>query len=251
MEPETPDRNWSSRLYRETNMGKPKIAEEKPCKICGKVGLRQSDRCSRCSSKNQRERDKKVIDYIVGDFKCWICGYDKCKQALDFHHVNPDEKLFGVSREFHRNMEDFVTEIKKCVLVCCRCHREIHAAVIPSEVVKGIHSEEWGKRNFDANHLREIFNIRTRPDLMNRRKEDRLKRKELLEAEKQKRKSMRRCARPSIEVLQELVFKFPTTHIGKMFGVTDNAVKKWYRYYKLDYPKRGYWAKLRAGKIDQ
>lgn len=29
--------------------------------------------------------------------KCEICGYDKCQDALVFHHEDPSEKEFGLS----------------------------------------------------------------------------------------------------------------------------------------------------------
>jgi len=40
-------------------------------------------------------------------------------------------------------------------------------------------------------------------------------------------KSQRRVERPSLEELLELVRKYPFTKIGEMFGVTDNAIRKW------------------------
>lgn len=57
---------------------------------------------------------------------CAICGYDKCPSALDFHHTNPSDKKFVVSvRNMGLTDERLVDEINKCILLCCRCHREI------------------------------------------------------------------------------------------------------------------------------
>lgn len=28
---------------------------------------------------------------------CQCCAYNKCVVALEFHHINPDEKDFGIS----------------------------------------------------------------------------------------------------------------------------------------------------------
>ena len=55
---------------------------------------------------------------------CAICGYDKCMAALEFHHVNPKDKKFQICS---RNMrkKDIVDELNKCILLCCRCHREV------------------------------------------------------------------------------------------------------------------------------
>ena len=37
----------------------------------------------------------RAVDYKGG--KCEICGYDKNLSALEFHHVNPENKEFAVS----------------------------------------------------------------------------------------------------------------------------------------------------------
>lgn len=56
---------------------------------------------------------------------CAICGYDKCNAALDFHHVNPEDKKFNIviSRTTRSDLAD---ELNKCILLCSNCHREIH-----------------------------------------------------------------------------------------------------------------------------
>lgn len=60
--------------------------------------------------------------------KCEICGYDKCLEALDFHHENPEEKEFNLSdRNLILDWQEIKKELDKCRLVCANCHREIHA----------------------------------------------------------------------------------------------------------------------------
>jgi len=44
--------------------------------------------------------------------------------------------------------------------------------------------------------------------------------------------------RPSQEELQKLIHEHPMTHIGKMFGVSDNAIRKWCKSYEIEIPKR-------------
>lgn len=46
-------------------------------------------------------------------------------------------------------------------------------------------------------------------------------------------KASRRCARPSKDALLSLVRKHPLLVIGKMYGVSDNAVRKWCRMYSI------------------
>lgn len=43
---------------------------------------------------------------------------------------------------------------------------------------------------------------------------------------------------PSKEILEELIYIKPFTQIGKMFNVTDNAVRKWCKKYDLPYRKK-------------
>lgn len=47
-------------------------------------------------------------------------------RALEFHHLNPEEKDFGISRTLTRSMDSLRQEVNKCILVCSNCHAEIH-----------------------------------------------------------------------------------------------------------------------------
>ena len=61
--------------------------------------------------------------------KCEKCGYDKCQTALEFHHVNPNEKDFDIGNitgGYNVNIEKAFNEITKCVLLCSNCHHEFH-----------------------------------------------------------------------------------------------------------------------------
>lgn len=64
---------------------------------------------------------------------CQICGYDKCPQAMAFHHEDPQEKSFEISSL--QNWARIVQELRKCILVCCNCHAEIHAGWHPQFLV--------------------------------------------------------------------------------------------------------------------
>lgn len=60
--------------------------------------------------------------------KCEHCGYDKNIAALEFHHINPNEKEFQLDmRHFsNSNLETLQLELAKCKLLCANCHREEH-----------------------------------------------------------------------------------------------------------------------------
>ena len=65
----------------------------------------------------------------VKTFKgCYICGYRTCGAAMDFHHVTSDKDR-GVSSMCSLNRSDIKSEMRKCVVLCSNCHREVHAGV--------------------------------------------------------------------------------------------------------------------------
>jgi hypothetical protein len=93
----------------------------------------KSYRCVKCRSENvQRRRHtikQKAIEYKGG--KCIICNYNRCNSALEFHHLDPNEKEFGFGNKGStRGWEKVQAELDKCILVCATCHREIHANYI-------------------------------------------------------------------------------------------------------------------------
>lgn len=60
--------------------------------------------------------------------QCSCCGYNKCIEALEFHHLDPNEKDFSISdRDILLDWEQIKKELDKCIVVCANCHREIHS----------------------------------------------------------------------------------------------------------------------------
>jgi 5-methylcytosine-specific restriction endonuclease McrA len=80
----------------------------------------------------QRRREKvrlMAVSYKGG--RCQVCGYDRCIEALEFHHLDPTQKDFGISKKgYTRSWEKVKAEIAKCTLLCANCHREIHAGTL-------------------------------------------------------------------------------------------------------------------------
>ena len=79
------------------------------------------------------KRRKKLKDMAIeyGGGSCQLCGYQKCKRALSFHHKTPSKKDFGLSsRGLTRSWEKTKAEIDKCLLVCANCHMEIHEGIV-------------------------------------------------------------------------------------------------------------------------
>ncbi len=61
--------------------------------------------------------------------KCQICGYDKCRDALDFHHLDGSKKEYNISSS-SKSFNSKKSELDKCILLCANCHREVHANLI-------------------------------------------------------------------------------------------------------------------------
>ena len=63
--------------------------------------------------------------------KCQSCGYDRCKRALEFHHIDEGSKDFGIGFKGEtRSWEKVKSELDKCILLCANCHREVHDGLI-------------------------------------------------------------------------------------------------------------------------
>lgn len=84
--------------------------------------------CNSCSVSLYRINLKKEIVDLFGG-KCVICGYDKCFSALEFHHLDPKQKEHKISGSTS-NKKKLIKEANKCILVCVRCHREIHSGIV-------------------------------------------------------------------------------------------------------------------------
>jgi len=92
-------------------------------------------------------RRKKIremaVEYKGG--KCESCGYDRCIEALEFHHNDLSKKSFGISEKgYTKSWKEVMVELDKCILICANCHRELHAKLAAScgnaRVIKRVNS---------------------------------------------------------------------------------------------------------------
>ena len=95
---------------------------------------RGSYRCKRCRQDAVTQRRRKIKEILVAEAggRCRICGYDRHPAALEFHHLDPAQKLHAVSRRV-LSLETLPMEARKCVLLCSNCHAEVEngAAQVP------------------------------------------------------------------------------------------------------------------------
>jgi len=77
--------------------------------------------------RNRRQKIRRMAIAAKGG-KCEKCGYESCIEALEFHHKAGSDKNFGLSEKgYARSWKRVEKELKKCILLCANCHRELHA----------------------------------------------------------------------------------------------------------------------------
>jgi len=98
--------------------------------------MRRSDghrQCKLCACKavmSSRRRTKAYLASHLGG-TCWACGYDRYLGALDFHHLDPATKSFGLAagQGLARSKAVLIAEAEKCALLCRVCHAEVEGGV--------------------------------------------------------------------------------------------------------------------------
>lgn len=84
---------------------------------------------SQKNTKDWRREFKRKLKTDAGG-RCEVCSYDRCLEALQFHHRDPSQKLFEISDSVKQaKRPDIHAEVKKCALLCANCHAEVHAGI--------------------------------------------------------------------------------------------------------------------------
>ena len=97
------------------------------------------------------------------DSKCQVCGEKFPEFIFDFHHLNPDEKSFGLGdATTTRARSAYADEAKKCIMVCVRCHRYIENTDLDISDKKSAFNEEIYYKTLDelAGHNKKIVEKR-------------------------------------------------------------------------------------------
>lgn len=112
--------------------------DERVCAICGnnftitkqsQLTRRYCFECRPLNANNPadivRAMKKQVVKMKGG--KCEKCGYNRCIDALEFHHTDPSTKDMKLaSAGSAPSFEKYLQEANKCILLCANCHREEH-----------------------------------------------------------------------------------------------------------------------------
>lgn len=92
--------------------------------------------CANCHRRRHRYRGpadaqaKKARAIAIMGGKCTGCSNVVADSLFEFHHWDPREKEFGISRDgLARPWDAIAAELLKCVMLCANCHRELRAGV--------------------------------------------------------------------------------------------------------------------------
>lgn len=164
--------------------------------------------------------------------KCAICGGEFEDCCYDFHHINPLEKNFAISSGNTNGARDWLRirdELKKCVLLCSNCHRLVHNNFIELDInalpsfLEEYYEWDWCNEKaintLTSTLIKKDENLCVCPTCG---KTKSAHAKECLACSK----AQARHYEVSREELKHLIYTIPMTQIGKMFGVSDNAIRK-------------------------
>jgi transposase len=90
-------------------------------------------RCRRCRVESVVKHRRKLKDILIAEAggACAVCGYRRTRRALEFHHLDPNQKRFTLSAKgVTLALETLRLEASKCVLLCSNCHAEVEDGLI-------------------------------------------------------------------------------------------------------------------------
>lgn len=119
-------------------------SRHKRCKTCFRKLPSQKAHDKRKHARRRTRRyatiKTRAIEYLGSKCQGKNCplpsNFEIPYYAYDFHHRNPSKKDFGISKFICKNhaktscWDELKKELDKCDLVCCLCHRIIHAEIL-------------------------------------------------------------------------------------------------------------------------
>lgn len=160
---------------------------------------------------------------VKGD-KCCICGFNAFQDALEFHHVNPSNKSYQLSSGNCYNLLSDLQEVRKCALVCSNCHKGLHGGYLTLP-------DNWDF--YDEEFAGELLKATNQFHFCERCGREISGQKGKIHCPECAKFLQRRVDRPTREELKTLIRSMPFTKIAELFGVTDNAIRKWCDSYGL------------------
>lgn len=209
------------------------------CFDCVPEGLNTSDR----TVYKRRAIKRQGVKLLGG--KCICCGEAR-PHVLNFHHIDSSQKDETPATLIKNSQtEAFFKEIKKCVLLCSNCHQDFHY----QESLNGITLKEYLEQNsiFSKEELEKDLEIEKREqnDIVVVQEKTYIKHycskcgKELYSKTKSGlctdccHASRRTVERPDAVTLAQEIVETNFCAVGRKYGVSDNAIRKWCKSYGL------------------
>lgn len=105
--------------------------EYRRCSVCNQFyhmkTRRYSGWCNSCRNLKRQEQKKQAVEYKGG--ACQDCGGIFPLSVYDFHHLDPNQKDFEISKVRPSSLAKVKAELDKCVLLCSNCHRIRHSNI--------------------------------------------------------------------------------------------------------------------------
>jgi len=100
------------------------VAEATKCDlVCANCHRRRHNYQGTVAARGKKAR---AIELMGGS--CNGCSSVVPDSLFEFHHWDARDKEFGISRDgMSRPWEAIAAELRKCVMLCANCHREVHA----------------------------------------------------------------------------------------------------------------------------
>ncbi len=188
--------------------------------------------------KTWRKNTKLKIIQSMGGC-CQICGYCKCPESMDMHHLDPTIKEFTFGKMMANPKawtSKIIPELKKCILLCANCHREYHAGYvdIPETFC------EFDSSFIDERLQRKMNDLcpvcdKGKP-IINKHCS--------VECASQSYKRKTKIEWPNPLEFQKRLWEESSISLAKELGVSDKAVQAFCKRNNLTKPPRGYWTKM-------
>lgn len=118
------------------------------CRTCGtddttKFYTKTKYFCKDCWNRKTYDLTREKLDTLIDERggACEVCGYNKCRAALHWHHIDPLAKEFSISGNRGKNLEKLRAETAKCQLLCANCHAEVHNLLMPNPTARARQKE--------------------------------------------------------------------------------------------------------------
>ncbi len=166
--------------------------------------------------KRWRKNTKRRAVAALGG-RCVVCALQTHIMVYDFHHVENrvGRQTIGDLMSSIKSWARIVEDLRRCVLVCSNCHRLVH---------HGLVAIPEGAARFDEQYVQYrprldygLCEVCERP----------LVRKGRCCSTRCAGLASRKVKRPTKRELARLLKKHSFCGVGRMFGVSDNAVRKW------------------------